>query len=133
MAQLLNTHQRGSHVYSCGSSKFVQLVRDNASHWHDNNVHFENFSPAEHACNSAFTAIVSQAGTEVEFSVSAKQSLLDAIRAQGLRLDSACEIGTCGRCKVTYSGDVDHRDSVLSARERQTYMTLVFHVLKAGC
>lgn len=110
----------------------MPLVRDNASHWHDNNVHFENFSPAEHACNSAFTAIVSQAGTEVEFSVSAKQSLLDAIRAQGLRLDSAREIGTCGRCKVTYSGDVDHRDSVLSARERQTYMTPCVSRAKSG-
>ncbi|SMY16480.1 MOSC domain-containing protein [Photobacterium aquimaris] len=132
LTQLLNTHQRGSHVYSCGSPAFVQLVRDNASHWHDNNVHFENFSPAEHADDSAFTAIVSQAGSEVEFSVSAKQSLLDAIRAHGLRLDSACETGTCGRCKVKYSGDVDHRDTVLSARERQTYMTPCVSRAKSG-
>lgn len=59
VAQLLNTHQRGSHVYSCGSPAFVQLVRDNASHWHINNVYFEYVSPAEHADDRAFIVIVS--------------------------------------------------------------------------
>ncbi|KJG08361.1 MOSC domain-containing protein [Photobacterium kishitanii] len=132
LAQLLNTHQRGSHVYSCGSPAFVQLVRDNASHWSSKNVHFENFSPVEYVDDSAFSAIITHSGAKVEINVTAKQSVLDAIRKQGLTLDSACETGTCGRCKVKYSGDVDHRDTILSARERKTYMTPCVSRCKSG-
>lgn len=129
---LLDHHKRGTHVYSCGSPEFVQLVRDSANHWHSNNVHFENFSHAAHPDDGAFTAIVSHKGTELTIEVSEEQTLLEAIRENGLYVDSQCETGTCGRCKVKYDGEVEHRDTTLSRREREHYMTPCVSRCKRG-
>ena len=120
---LLNVHKRGSHVYSCGSPGFIQLVRDCASHWSSDHVHFENFNAADNAEDHAFQAVIIQGGTEQSIEVAEKQSLLQAIRENGFHLDSACETGTCGRCKVKFTGEVNHQDTILSKREREKYMT----------
>ncbi|MDX2484442.1 MAG: 2Fe-2S iron-sulfur cluster binding domain-containing protein, partial [Pseudodonghicola sp.] len=46
-------------------------------------------------------------------------TLLDAIQAAGIDVASDCCEGLCGSCEVTVlDGDIDHRDSVLSRRER---------------
>ncbi len=117
---LLNNHCRGTHVYSCGSPGFVQLVRESASHWNENNVHFENFA-VEHSGDQAFTVTIKETGQEIE--VDAQTSMLDALRSSGVALDSVCETGVCGKCRVDYEGQVDHKDSVLGNSERNRCMT----------
>ena len=120
ISELLNNHARGSHVYSCGSPGFVKLVRDNASHWNENNVHFENFS-VEHSGDQAFIVTIKETGQEIE--VSPETSMLDALRNNGVTVESVCETGICGKCRVDYEGDVDHKDSVLTKSEKKRCMT----------
>jgi phthalate 4,5-dioxygenase reductase subunit len=46
-------------------------------------------------------------------------SILEALRAQGHRIPSSCESGTCGSCRVKLlAGEPDHRDLVLTDSER---------------
>ena len=57
--------------------------------------------------------------TGAKIQVTAGQSLLEALRARGVRVPSSCESGTCGSCKTRLlAGQADHRDLVLGEEER---------------
>lgn len=117
---LLDNHSRCTHVYSCGSPGFVQQVRDHASHWSDDNVHFENFS-VEQCGDEAFVVTIKETGQHVQ--VDPDTTMLDALRNSGIAVESACETGVCGKCRLDYEGAVDHRDLVLTKGERKKCMT----------
>jgi len=51
--------------------------------------------------------------------VAADQTALEALRAAGEELPSACEQGVCGTCLTNVvAGTPDHRDQYLSPEER---------------
>jgi ferredoxin-NADP reductase len=110
--------ESGKHVYSCGSVSFLEAVRDATAHWPTDTVHFESFtSTAVREGDQSFSARIRSSGKVVE--VPAGTPLLHALREAALTVDSSCETGTCGTCKLRYlSGCVDHRDMVLSRAER---------------
>jgi phthalate 4,5-dioxygenase reductase subunit len=55
--------------------------------------------------------------------VASNESLLEALRRAGHKVPSSCESGTCGSCKTSLlSGNVDHRDLVLTATEKTNYV-----------
>ena len=52
--------------------------------------------------------------------VRADQTLLAALRAANIDVQSDCEEGLCGSCEVrVISGAIDHRDMVLTRSERE--------------
>ncbi len=53
-------------------------------------------------------------------------SILDALEEAGLDPPSSCRGGSCGTCETTVlEGDVEHRDSILSAAERRESKTMM--------
>ena len=51
--------------------------------------------------------------------IPADKTMLETLRAHGCTIPSSCESGTCGTCRVgLVGGEPDHRDLVLSDRER---------------
>ena len=51
--------------------------------------------------------------------VPADKSLLQVLREAGIRVESSCRDGVCGTCETrVLAGTPDHRDSVLTAEER---------------
>lgn len=52
--------------------------------------------------------------------MAADQTVLDALRASNIDIQSDCEEGLCGSCEAppVLDGDVDHRDMVLTKSER---------------
>jgi len=67
--------------------------------------------------NTEFTAEIASTGQKI--TVSPDVTLLEALRVNGIELLSECEAGSCGTCRVgLVSGDVDHRDMVLSPHEK---------------
>ncbi|MNT99717.1 Phthalate 4,5-dioxygenase oxygenase reductase subunit [compost metagenome] len=41
-----------------------------------------------------------------------------------MTLETSCQSGLCGTCKVRYlSGEVDHQDYILDEAERQSFLT----------
>lgn len=119
--KLLENHARGTHVYTCGSPGFVQLVRESASHWHDNHVHFENFATKDKSSDDDFVVTIKETGQKIP--VDSQTTLLEALRNHNIHIESACETGVCGKCRVNYQGEVDHRDSVLTKSEKKRCMT----------
>jgi phthalate 4,5-dioxygenase reductase subunit len=113
--------QRGAHLYCCGPRGLMDAVRDMTGHWSDSAVHFEDFVGAtvNYDDDKPFTVILAKDGKRYE--VPAKVSILDTLRKNGHALASSCESGTCGTCRTRYiAGEPDHRDLVLSEREKRS-------------
>lgn len=69
-------------------------------------------------------------GSEID--VAADESILDALNQAGFRALSSCKRGTCGTCETPIlEGTADHRDSVLSAEERDANETMMICVSRA--
>ena len=109
------------HVYCCGPKGLMDSVRDMTGHWSASAVHFEAFTEgsAAQAEDAAFE--VSIQGTDEVLDVPVGVSILEALRKAGHVVPSSCESGSCGSCRTTLvSGDVDHRDLVLTAGEYES-------------
>jgi phthalate 4,5-dioxygenase reductase subunit len=61
--------------------------------------------------------------TQQTLDVPADKSILETLRAHGLRVPSSCESGTCGSCKTRLlAGEAEHRDMVLGDEEKSDYI-----------
>ena len=122
-----------SHIYCCGPQGLMDAVKDMSGHWPQGRVHFESFgaNSEQNASNVAFKVKLSQSQTVI--SVSDNESMLEALRRAGHRVPSSCESGTCGSCRTgLVSGDVQHRDFVLTESEKLTQiMVCVSRACKA--
>jgi phthalate 4,5-dioxygenase reductase subunit len=119
---VLETPNR-AHVYCCGPKGLMDSVADMSGHWPSGSIHFESFGvdAKAFAQNTAFDVRLQKSGRTI--SVGKQQTLLEALRATGCPMRSSCESGTCGSCKTgLISGDVDHRDMVLSDEERANHI-----------
>ena len=113
--------QRGAHLYCCGPRGLMDAVGDMTGHWSDSAVHFEDFvgATANYADDTPFAVVLAKSGKRYEVPV--KVSILDTLRRNGHVLASSCESGTCGTCRTRYiAGEPDHRDLVLSDREKRS-------------
>jgi ferredoxin-NADP reductase/ferredoxin len=123
---LMSALPAGSHVYTCGPDAYMQSVMDaaEAAGVPEDARHLEYFSTPElpEYVNTPFTLRLS---TGRDIAVAADQSASDALIAAGVPVDIKCSDGICGVCKCgVKSGDVEHRDFVLSAKQRETSMIL---------
>ncbi len=119
---VLETPSR-AHVYCCGPKGLMDSVADMSGHWPSGSIHFESFGVDAKAVadNVAFNVRLQKSGRDV--AVGKEQTLLEALRARGCAVRSSCESGTCGSCKTgLISGDVEHRDRVLSDDERADHI-----------
>ena len=109
---------RQAHVYCCGPAPMLKSFVSATSAWPAEQVHLESFAPLQEASLSGgFMLKLARSGRVV--TVSAGQSVLEALRASGVATASSCEEGICGACEVRVLGGVpDHRDSVLSPGEQ---------------
>lgn len=112
---------RGAHLYCCGPRGLMDAVRDMTGHWSDSSVHFEDFvgAIANRADDITFDVILAKSGKR--YKVLPGTSILDTLRKYSHVLPSSCESGTCGTCRTRYTdGEPDHRDLVLSDREKRS-------------
>lgn len=124
---VLNGYQEGYHVYTCGPDRYMQGVIDAAirQHYPEEARHLEYFSVPEipEYVNHDFILKLSRSGRE--FNIPADKSATDVLAENGIHIDVKCSDGICGVCKCgLVSGDVDHRDFVLSKKQRETAIIL---------
>ena len=128
LAEVLAEQPQGGHVYICGPGGLLNAAREAASHWTDGSVHFELFSSA---ASGAAGEVVHQEGDqpfEVEiassgqvFEIPADRTILEVLRDNGVDVVYVCEEGWCGTCECgVVSGEIDHRDEVLTDDEKDS-------------
>jgi phthalate 4,5-dioxygenase reductase subunit len=106
-------------VYCCGPAPLMRAVQAMTAHWRMSRIHMEGFAAPHSPVSVPFTAVWAPDGRRVE--VPAHLSLLAALRRDGVPVASSCEAGVCGTCRLAVlDGEVDHRDSVLTGRERMS-------------
>ncbi|MER2535897.1 MAG: PDR/VanB family oxidoreductase [Rhizobiaceae bacterium] len=120
-------------VYCCGPSSMIDAVRENCSAWSPDRVHFERFTGSEPVAadaNSSFEVEFARSG--LVLTVPPDRSILAMAEDAGVDIDSSCQEGVCGTCETrVLSGTPDHRDSVLSARERAAGKTMMVCVSRS--
>ncbi|MHA7685617.1 PDR/VanB family oxidoreductase [Cupriavidus sp. PET2-C1] len=109
------------HAYVCGPSGFVDAVlsRARSAGWPESNLHREYFSAQKGAIagNSAFQVRLASSGRVIN--VRAEQTVVEALGACGIEIQTSCEQGICGTCLTrVLEGDPDHRDAYLTDEER---------------
>ncbi|MFD7653776.1 PDR/VanB family oxidoreductase [Actinosynnema sp. NPDC059797] len=105
-------------VYCCGPLPLIRAVQAMTAHWRPSRVHVEEFAAPLDGYAAPFTAVWAPTGQRVE--VPADRSLLSALRRSGVAVDSSCEAGTCGTCRLALlDGEAEHRDFALTDDERR--------------
>jgi vanillate O-demethylase ferredoxin subunit len=112
---------KSANLYCCGPIGMLNAYREHAkaAGFPDEQIHFEYFSSdIEKAAAGGFTVVCERSGKTVL--VERGQTILKALAAAGVSVPSSCEEGICGSCETrVISGDPDHRDMILSAKERE--------------
>jgi ferredoxin-NADP reductase len=130
VAQRFCDVEKDTVIYCCGPERLMTAVEQATAAWPSGSVHFEWFAPRSRPpgeANDSFEVVCQASGKTI--TVPNDKSILDVLRANGIEVPCSCEQGICGTCETrVVSGDVDHRDNVLSSAERaanQTMMTCV--------
>ena len=124
-------------IYCCGPEPLLRAVEDGSAHWAKNSLRLERFVPKvieRDYDDTPFEVEFAEEGKTV--TVGAEESILDAAAREGLPVISSCKEGTCGTCETpVLSGDIDHRDSILTKDEQDSNETMMICVSRAaqGC
>jgi ferredoxin-NADP reductase len=117
----------GTHVYCCGPnsmlSDFLSAAASNGLP--PDRVHVEYFAnEIEAATDGGFTVILQKSGKELF--VESGETILEAVEAAGIAVPQSCLEGLCGSCETrVIEGVPDHRDMVLSERDKQSSRTMM--------
>lgn len=124
----------GARVYACGPEGLLRGLADISSGWPEGTLSVERFSAAGSdaaATDRPFIAHLRKSGLTIR--VEADESILDAIIRAGVKRECACLAGTCGSCETrVLSGEIDHRDTVLTADEREAGEWMMVCVSRAA-
>jgi MOSC domain-containing protein YiiM/ferredoxin-NADP reductase len=110
-----------THIYTCGPTRLMDAVVATAKSYGipESSMHIEAFTVA--TSGDPFTAELRHSGKTLE--VGATESLLDVLKAVGMDIDSSCEVGNCGTCRVDVCGGrVEHRGTGLLDEEKEGSM-----------
>jgi vanillate O-demethylase ferredoxin subunit len=119
LLKLAMTIPKAAHVYCCGPTRMIDTFKASAGWRPQEHVHFEHFAGTNARPTQAFTVVLKRQGKE--FHVPAGQSIMDVLEANGVAVAHSCREGVCGTCEtVVLEGDCDHKDNVLSPREKDS-------------
>ncbi len=119
-------YREGAHVYTCGPDTYMDAViaTATANGFPEEARHLEYFAVPETPDYENHPFVLELAdGRRID--VAADEAASDALLRAGVHVDIKCSDGLCGVCKCgVVSGDVEHRDFVLSRDQRATAMIL---------
>jgi len=112
----------GTVVYACGPEPLLLAMESFAERWPPDVLRLERFAARgklhqKSRRTEAATVVCARSGLRVE--VAPGQSVLYALRAAGVVVETSCEEGICGTCETkVLAGTPEHRDSILSPKEQ---------------
>ena len=110
-----------AHLYICGPAGLMDGALAAAAHrWPDEAIHHEYFTARKRESGWQDEEFeISLARRKKILTVPSDKTILDVVRGAGIIADSSCEDGLCGTCLTgLLNGEAEHRDSVLSKKEK---------------
>ncbi len=127
LTDILARNKAGDHVYACGAAAYMDAVMQaaEAAGFPEDARHLEYFSVPDLPDRENHAFILRLATSGRDLMIPANRHATDVLTEAGIPIDVKCADGLCGvcRCRVL-SGQVDHRDFVLSKAQRQDAMIL---------
>lgn len=106
-----------AHLYCCGPTGMLEAFEAAVAGLSPDNVHTEHFAPTQAAARGGFTIVLARA--KKTLFVPPDKSILETLLENGHKVGHSCAEGVCGTCETrVLDGIPDHRDNVLSAREK---------------
>ncbi|WP_022702292.1 4Fe-4S dicluster domain-containing protein [Pseudorhodobacter ferrugineus] len=128
LGALIPDYTSGFRLYTCGSNRYMDAVfaAATAKGWPEAALLREYFTVPEAPdwVNHPFTLELTKSGKTLQ--VPADKSATDVLAEAGIPVTTKCSDGICGVCATTLpvGQEVEHRDYVLSAAERETRVIL---------
>ena len=119
---LLGVPRPDTLVYVCGPEPLLKAVEERMAGWPAESLHLERFAvpeaPARDVADEhAVEVVLAESGRSVM--VGPETSILQALLDDGVDVLHDCTEGICGSCETkVIEGEVDHRDYVLTDREK---------------
>lgn len=133
LKQLLAGRPPGTNFYCCGPGPMLDAYEKACEALGQVHVHLERFAAAKdvpQALAGTYCVELKKSGKTVQ--VPPGTSLLDALLQAGLEPDFSCREGVCGACETkVLSGEVDHRDQILTRQEKAANKSMMICV--SGC
>ena len=99
----------------------MDAVKQGASGWAPERVHFESFSGVDAIGEGAAGFEVEIASTGKVLQVPDDKTVIAVLRDAGFDIESVCEEGICGTCIVgVLEGEPEHRDDILTDEEKES-------------
>ena len=121
LSTVLHSHPPGIHLYVCGPKGFMDAVLGMArvKGWSDDQLHYEFFSAEVVKSDSDGSFQVKLASSGKIVVVPKDQTVVQALAAAGVEVQTSCEQGVCGTCLTrVLEGEPDHRDMYLMPEEQ---------------
>jgi ferredoxin len=111
----------------------MTAVEDATAGWPEDSIRFEWFTPRSRPADEVsggFEVVCEASGLTLQ--VPPDKAVLAVLNEAGIEVPCSCEQGICGTCEVrVISGEVDHRDSILSSGERAANASMMTCVSRA--
>uniref|UniRef100_UPI00286BC038 flavin reductase family protein n=1 Tax=Pseudolysinimonas sp. TaxID=2680009 RepID=UPI00286BC038 len=124
----------GAAVYACGPARLLDEAEAAASRA-GLDFHAERFVAVPlrpPVWPEPFEVELQFSGLTLE--VPPEKSILQVVEENGVLVPWSCSEGTCGTCETPVAeGEIDHRDSILTAQERARMDTMYICVSRAAC
>lgn len=121
IASVLKERTWNTQIYTCGPQRMIdEIVRaSNDIGLDQDEIHYEAFRID--TAGDPFT--VELAHSKRIFNVDGAKTLLQTLTEAGLEVESSCEAGNCGTCRIEVcEGKVEHRGSALSEEDKGVAM-----------
>lgn len=125
LAPIVVNAPAGAHFYCCGPLPMLAGYEAAAKALPAEQVHVEYFSAKEEAATGGgYVVELRRSGRE--FPIPEGRTILQVLRDAGVDVPYSCEEGVCGACETqVISGEVDHRDNILTEKERLESKTIM--------
>jgi ferredoxin-NADP reductase len=133
LGEVLGPPAEDTLVYGCGPERLLTDLEARCAAWPPGTLQLERLAaravePA--GTDREFELVLARSGLTV--AVPADRSVFDAVQDAGISVLGSCHEGICGTCEqIVLAGEVDHRDSVLSAQEQATNEVMMICVSRS--
>jgi ferredoxin-NADP reductase len=122
----------GAEVYCCGPISYIDEVKRTSGEV-GRAVHVEHFHSEAGLTEADGPFEVELVNSGLTLTVPADRTALDVVDDAGIFVLSSCREGTCGTCETpVLSGEIDHRDVVLSEDEKAANACMMLCVSRAA-
>lgn len=109
VAKTLSEPEAETHIYVCGSTRFIGWVIGDATGRGWKNLHKEYFNAEVDTSGDVFVVKTARTGLTVE--IPTDKTISQVLQEHGIKLPLSCEQGVCGACLTpVLEGVPDHRD-----------------------